>query len=294
MRILLIGASGQIGWELARALAPLGSVVAPPRSALDLALPGSISAAIDAAAPDVIMNAAGYTNVDQAEQEPALAARVNTDAPAELATCARRRGALYVQYSSDYVFDGRKAGKYHEDDATSPLNIYGRTLRDGERAVRESGAEHVIFRTSWVYGARGRNFLRTILAHATGPTLRVVADQFGAPTWARHVADTTAVALQQDLAGRRAGTFRSATLHLTASGATSWHGFASAIVKNALALGVQLECREVAAISSSEYPRAAARPRNSTLDGAMLAKRYGVHMPPWEAGLALCLADMFG
>lgn len=294
MRILLIGATGQIGWELARSLSPIATVHAPPRLELDLAKPRSIAAAIDAARPDVILNAAGYTNVDAAERDPATAMRVNTEAPARLARAARNRGALYVQYSSDYVFDGRQDGEYREEDATAPLNTYGRTLCDGEVAVRDSGAEHVIFRTSWVYSARRRNFLLAVLEQAKQqPTMHVVMDQIGAPTWARLIAATTALAVQQDLESLRAGTFRSATLHLTATGVTSRHGFASAILTAALECGVFLECSTPTPVPTAGYPRAAKRPLNSRLSVKKLEERYGVAMPPWETGLERCLAELW-
>ncbi len=292
-RILLLGGAGQIGWELARLLAPLGTVITPSRQDLDLGRPLEIARAIDEISPEVIINAAAYTAVDNAEADAVIAAIVNTEAPAALATAARRHNALYVQYSSDYVFDGRKEGAYHEDDPTAPLNVYGRTLRDGEIAVRNSGAEHVIFRTSWVYSARRRNFLRAVLQQAKDKTeLPVVANQVGAPTWAGLVAATTALALQQDLASRRAGTFESATLHLTAAGSTSWHGFASAILTAALARGFRLKCTQPTPVSTADYAQGANRPLNSRLSVKKLEARYGVAMPPWETGLRSCLAEL--
>lgn len=293
MRILLTGATGQVGWELARTLLPLGTVMIADRATCDLARPQTLGTAIDAVRPDVIVNAAAYTAVDKAEEEPALAQAVNADAPGELAAAARRHGALLVHYSTDYVFDGGKAGPYEESDPADPLGAYGRTKLAGEQAVMESGADHIVFRTSWVYAARGRNFLRTILRLAgEREQLRVVADQFGAPTWARLIAETTALALQQDLASRREGAFFSEVVHLTAAGATSWHGFASAIVDTARALGMPLKCREVAAISTAEYPLPAPRPANSQLAGSRLGQRYGLQMPAWETCLQLCLAEL--
>ncbi|HYH41430.1 MAG TPA: dTDP-4-dehydrorhamnose reductase [Burkholderiales bacterium] len=291
-RILLTGATGQVGWELEQALRPIGAVVAPSRGACDLARPDTLARVVDDARPDIIVNCAAYTAVDKAEQETSLAFTVNADAPAELAKAGRRHGALFVHYSTDYVFDGRKDGAYAEEDAPGPLGAYGRSKLAGEMAVRESGADYLVFRTSWVYGARGSNFLRTILRLALErEQLRVVADQTGAPTWSRPVAEITVAALQLDLARRAAGTFESAVLHLTAAGSTSWHGFASAIVARASALGVALMCREVVPIETRDYPLPAPRPTNSRLSNAALVKRYGLEMPQWETSLGLCLSE---
>ena len=290
--ILLTGATGQVGWELARALMPLGTVVAPARTQCDLARPDTLGRIVDGISPEIIVNAAAYTAVDKAEAEPALAMTVNADAAGELAKAARRHGALFVQYSTDYVFDGRKVGAYAESDAPNPLSVYGRTKLAGETAVCDSGVDHLILRTSWVYGARGRNFLRTIMQLASDEAqLRIVDDQTGAPTWSRLIAETTALALHHDVARRRAGAFESAVLHLTAAGSTSWHGFAGAIVAGARASGVPLKCSEVVAIATSEYPVAASRPANSELSNAKLEDRYGLEMPAWTRGLELCLAE---
>jgi dTDP-4-dehydrorhamnose reductase len=290
--ILLTGATGQVGWELARALMPLGTVVAPRRTQCDLARPETLGRLVDEIVPEIIVNAAAYTAVDKAEAEPALAMTVNADAPGELAKAARRHGALFVQYSTDYVFDGRTVGAYVESDAPNPLNVYGRTKLAGEMAVRDSGVDHLVFRTSWVYGARGRNFLRTVMQVASEQAqLRIVDDQIGAPTWSRLIAGTTALALHHDVARRRAGAFESAVLHLTASGSTSWHGFASAIVAGARASGVPVKCSEVVGIATSEYPAAAPRPANSKLSNGRLEERYGLEMPQWTRGLELCLEE---
>jgi len=292
---LLTGATGQIGWELARALLPLGRIVAPPRGRFDLAQPQTLGALVDAAKPDVIVNAAAYTAVDKAEEEEGLARTINADAPAELAAAARRANALLVHYSTDYVFDGRKPGVYAEHDATRPVSAYGRSKLAGEEAVRASGADYLTFRTSWIYAARGKNFFRTILRLAgEREELRIVADQFGAPTWARLVAEGTCLALQQDLARRRDGCFESGTFHLTAAGETSWHGFAQAVVSAARERGHTLKCRAVAQITTAEYPLPAARPANSRLSGAELARRYGLRMPAWDLCMELCLADFLG
>ena len=294
LNILLLGANGQVGWELARTLMPLGRVIVPERNRCDLARPEQLTALVDALQPDVIVNAAAYTAVDKAEQEVNLAMAVNAEAPGALATAARRHGALLVHYSTDYVFDGTKAGAYSETDTPNPRSVYGRSKLAGEQAVRAAGADHLIFRTSWVYAARGKNFLRTILRlSGEREELRIVADQFGAPTWSRLIAEVTALALQQDLARRKTGAFDSGTFNLTAAGKTSWHGFASAIVSAAQAHGAASMCRTVVPITTAEYPLPAARPANSRLSGARLAERYALQMPEWDSCMQLCMAEIF-
>ena len=293
LRILLTGVSGQVGWELARTLLPLGVVITPGRAECDLLREDSLTVLADAAKPDVIVNAAAYTAVDQAEKDVDLAMAVNARAPGVLAQAARRHGALFVHYSTDYVFDGTKAGAYTEADATAPRSVYGSSKLAGEEAVRASGADHLIFRTSWVYAARGKNFVKTMLRLASErEELRVVADQIGAPTWARLIADSTAFAVQQALAQRKGGGFESATYHLTAAGETSWHGFASAIVASARARGAAIKCRNVVPITAAEYPLPAQRPANSRLAGERLASQFGLQMPSWEACLELCLSEI--
>jgi dTDP-4-dehydrorhamnose reductase len=279
VRILLTGRGGQLGWELERALAPLGEVTATDRAALDLADPEAIRRALRAARPEVIVNAAAYTAVDRAESEPELAMRVNGAAPGELAEEAKRLGALLVHYSTDYVFDGAKRAPYAEDDAPQPLNVYGRSKLAGERAIAAAGARHLILRTSWVYGLRGRNFLLAILRRAqSGETLRVVDDQRGAPTWSRQIAQATVHVLARchDAAG---------LYHLSAAGQTTWCGFARAIVEAAgLAAAVQ-------PIPSAEFCAAAARPRYSVLGCTKAARDLGVRLPDWREGLARCMAE---
>ena len=293
-RILLIGSNGQVGWELARALLPLGRVLVPERNKCDLASLDTLTALVNSLQPNVIVNAAAYTAVDKAEQETNLAMTVNARAPGALAAAARRYGALLVHYSTDYVFDGKNAGAYSETDAPNPASAYGRSKLAGEEAVRDAGADHLIFRTSWVYAARGKNFLRTILRLAgERDELRIVADQFGAPTWARLIAEVTALALQQDLARRKLGGFESGTFNLTAAGETSWHGFAGAIITAARARGAKLMCRTVVPITTAEYPLPAARPANSRLAGARLAERYGLAMPGWEDCVQLCVDEIY-
>jgi dTDP-4-dehydrorhamnose reductase len=290
---LVTGARGQLGYELLRELAPLGAVIAPGREELDLARPETARAAVRRHRPQVVVNAAAYTAVDRAESEPELAAVVNAEAPGVLAEAAREIGAALVHYSTDYVFDGAKDGAYVEDDATGPLSTYGRTKLAGERAVAEAGCPYLVLRTSWVFGARGHNFLRTILRLAAErPTLRIVADQYGAPTWSRLLAAGTALALAAARGVRgdlRDGVARaSGTYHLTAAGRTSWHGFASRILECAPA-GAARVCTAVEPITTAEYPSPARRPANSVLDSGRFAETFGIRLPSWEAQLDLAL-----
>lgn len=289
MNILLTGKNGQVGWELQRTLLPLGRIVAVDQQDLDLADPAAIRRMLDALRPDVIVNPAAYTAVDKAESEPGLAHAVNAEAPALLAQWAARQGALMIHYSTDYVFDGAKAAPYVETDPAGPLGVYGRTKRAGEEAVLASGADHLIFRTSWVYGARGANFLRTILRLAAErEELRIVADQIGAPTWSRLLAEATSLAVRQALAERRHGRFKSGLFHLACAGETSWHGFASAIVEGRQGLRV----KAVTPITTADYPTPAQRPANSRLDTAAFRARFGLALPDWRDCLKLCLEEL--
>lgn len=303
-RILLIGHSGQIGWELQRSLATLGEVVVPgadgQHRALDLARPETLRALIRQIHPAVIVNAAAYTRVDDAEREESLARTVNGIAPGVLAEESARLGAWLVHYSTDYVFDGGKATPYREDDAPRPLNVYGETKLAGEQAIQSVGGRHLILRTSWVYGLRGRNFLLTLLRLARqGRELPVVDDQIGAPTWSRVVAESTAQILVQclsPLTRDAAAEDLGGLYHLSCAGHTSWHGFARVILEQAArgdpanpayaSLDARLE-----AIDSSRYPGAARRPANSQLDNGRLARTFGLVCPPWDQALALCLAE---
>ena len=297
MRILLTGARGQVGWELARSLMPLGEVIAPGRERCDLARPETLAALVAELAPQVIVNAAAYTAVDRAETEETLAHRVNAEAVGELAVAARRAGALLVHYSTDYVFDGSKAGAYLEDDPVAPLNAYGRGKLAGEQAVAAAGCDYLIFRTTWVYAARGANFLLTMLRlGAEREALRVVADQFGAPTWARNIADASAQAVAQACRERAAGNFRSGLFHMAGGGETSWHGFAEAIFAHARRVLPDrvLKVAEVVPIGSADYPTPAARPSNSRLDQQALAARFGLRLPHWEQALLRCLEELGG
>jgi len=282
-KILLTGKNGQVGWELQRALAPLGEVVAVDRQVLDLASPDSIRAVIREVKPQLIVNPAAYTAVDKAESEPELAHAVNAVAPGVMAEEAERLGAAMLHYSTDYVFDGSKEGAYTEEDRTNPCNVYGKTKLAGEEAVQGSGAAHIILRTSWVYGARGKNFLLTMLRLARErEELKIVADQIGAPTWSRMIAEASAQILAQRIGHwhEMAGLY-----HFTAGGSTSWHGFASKIVE----LGEIPVKPRIVPIPTSEYPLPAVRPKNSILSNRKLATTFGLVMPEWEQSLRLCM-----
>ena len=287
MKILLTGASGQVGWELARTLAPLGEVLAPPRSALDLANPAALEDAVHALAPDFIVNPAAHTAVDHAESEPDLAYAINAAAPGALARAAAARGIPLVHFSTDYVFDGRSTRAYTETDAPNPLGVYGASKLAGETAVSDAGGAHLILRTSWVYGLRGRNFLLTMQRLARErDTLSVVDDQYGSPTWSRLIAEATALVVARWL-DRGDLTADSGVYHLTCGGRTSWHGFAEAIL--ARLAKSEANVARLAAIPTSGYPTPAARPANSQLDCGKLAATFGVRLPDWQRALALCL-----
>lgn len=293
MKILLLGANGQVGFELARALAPLGELRVAARAGLpgapahalvvDLANPETLDAALHEVQPTVVVNAAAYTAVDRAEDEANLADRINHWALTVLGAWAARSGALVVHYSTDYVFDGRGTRPYREDDATAPLGVYGRSKLAGEIALRESGCEHLILRTAWVYAARGHNFLRTMLRLARErDELRVVADQHGAPTAARLIAATTALAVAR--LGEADGAL-SGTYHLSAAGSCSWHEFAEALLRRAAAAGLIARKPRVVPIATADYPTRATRPAYSVLDTTRLRETFGLHLPPWQAGL---------
>ena len=287
--VLVTGATGQVGWELARSLAPLGTVLTPGRAALDLTKPETIAPFLRQVQPSIIVNPAAYTAVDKAESEAALAQTINADSVAALAKACAASGALLVHYSTDYVFDGSKASAYEITDAPNPVSAYGRSKLAGEAAIIASGCRHLIIRTSWVYGARGKNFVLTMLKLARErDSLRVVADQFGAPTSSRLIADTTAQLLAR--LGHDAQPAAS-LLHLTGAGRTSWHGFATAIVEMGAALGL---CKAVPvhAILTADYPTPAARPANSSLSLAAIEQAYGVQLPPWQTSLQHCLQDL--
>ncbi len=301
MRLLLTGANGQVGWELARALVPLGEVVALGRAQCDLARPERLPDVVRDVNPDIIVNAAAYTAVDKAEEEEELASTVNGTAAGVLAEEARRRGALFVHYSTDYVFDGKKNTPYTEDDAPCPINAYGRSKLAGERAVGEVGGNYIIFRTSWVYAARGHNFLRTILRLARErDELRIVADQIGAPTWARDIAKATAAIIEAGIRERSEKRFAPGIFHMTAAGAASWYDFAEAILEVARELDIACDqtllrgkaAPELHPITSEDYPSPAPRPRNSRLAGDRLRGRFKISPPDWRNSLSCCLGEM--
>jgi dTDP-4-dehydrorhamnose reductase len=289
--ILLTGTSGQVGFELARSLQGLGKVVALDRKALDLADPAQIREVVREIKPALIVNPAAYTEVDKAESDVTSATRLNVDAPRTLAEEAKRLGAALVHYSTDYVFDGSKPTAYVEQDDTNPLNVYGGTKLSGEQAIVESGCAHLIFRTSWVYGMRGKNFLLTMLRiGAQRNELSVVADQYGAPTWAGTIAALTSNVLAQAVENS-AGDWdewwssRNGVYHLTASGSTSWHGFAQAIFELS-----DLEAKPlVKPIPAASYPSVATRPVNSRLSNDKLFDVFGVRAPDWQDALRLCM-----
>ena len=296
MTILLLGANGQLGQELQRALAPLGTIVATTRSGAlpdgsaceiaDFDRPASLTALLDRVRPTVVVNAAAYTAVDRAEEDRDAAFRANAEAPGVLARWCAQAGVSLVHYSTDYVFDGQGTRPYREDDATAPLGVYGASKLAGEEAIRAASGRHLIFRTAWVYASHSANFLRTMLrVGADRDVLRVVADQIGTPTPAALIAEVTAQALQYE--GALSGTW-----HLTATGETSWHGFAEAIFAEAVVAGVLPRAPRVEAITTAEYPTPARRPAYSHLDVAKVEHDFGITLPSWQEGLKRVLAEV--
>ena len=298
MKILLLGKNGQVGWELQRALAPLGDVIALDRQGRDglcgdLADLEGLAATVRKIAPDVIINAAAYTAVDTAETETELADMINGQAPGVLAREAAALGAWLVHYSTDYVFDGSGEQRWEVDAPTSPLSSYGRSKLAGEQAIAASGAKAIVLRTSWVYAARGHNFAKTMLRLAKErDTLNVVADQFGAPTGAELIADVTTHILRQIFAAQNAAAL-SGVYHLAAAGETSWHGFARFVLEHAERNGVVLKVApdQVGAISTEQYPVPAPRPRNSRLALGKLETTFQLKMPLWQQGVQRMLDE---
>lgn len=294
MKILLLGKNGQVGWELQRSLAPLGELVALDRHVVD-GLSGDLSnleslrATIRQIKPDVIVNAAAYTAVDKAESETELADRVNGLASGVMAEEAASLGAWLVHYSTDYVFSGQGVTPWQETDPVAPVNHYGASKLAGEQAITLSGCNHLIFRTSWVYGARGNNFAKTMLRLAKDrETLSVIADQIGAPTGADLIADVTALAIQQvtkrpELAG---------LYHLAAAGEVSWHGYASHVIDFAKAQGEELAVTTVNPIETTAYPTPARRPLNSRLNTQKLRNNFSLHLPDWQSGVTRMLREV--
>jgi len=294
-KVLLLGADGQLGTELRRTLAPLGEVVAATLGGTlgeaaceiaDFGRPDSLPALVARVAPDIVVNAAAHTAVDRAEQESDLSFRINAEAPGVLAQACKQHDALLVHYSTDYVFDGRGTRPYRETDETAPNSVYGASKRAGEQAVHASGCRHLIFRTAWVYAAHSNNFLRTMLrVGAERDELRVVADQVGTPTPAALIADTTAQVLRQS--PRVSGLW-----HLTASGQTSWHGFAEAIFAGAVARGLLTHAPRVTAITTADYPTPARRPANSRLDTSRFRQIFGFTLPAWDSDIRRCIETL--
>ncbi len=305
--ILLIGKNGQVGYELERLLPGLGPVAALDRTELDLSRPEEIRRVIRAIRPRLIVNAAAYTAVDQAETDQTTARAINAEAPGVMAEEAKRIGAVLVHYSTDYVFDGLKNSPYHEEDPKNPLSVYGITKLAGEEAIRQSGALHLIFRTAWVYSTRGRNFLLTVLRLASQrEELRIVSDQVGAPTWCREIARSTVAALQNLSAGLGLDAFSpalSGTYHMTASGIATWFDFARAICEEAAnapedlswiseaTAGRTLAVQRILPIRTAEYPTPARRPPYSVLSNDRLSKVFGISLRDWRLQLSSAFTD---
>lgn len=297
MKILLFGKNGQVGWELQRALAPLGEVIALDADSTglsaDFSNPESLIATVRSVAPHWIVNAAAHTAVDKAESEPDLARAINATAPGVLAREAAAAGAWLMHYSTDYVFDGSGSTARAEDAPTGPLGVYGATKLEGEELIRASGCQHLIFRTSWVYAARGGNFARTMLKLAQErDALKVIDDQIGAPTGADLLADLTAHAMRSvALQPQHGGTY-----HAVASGHTNWHGYATHVIENARSRGVPIRVASeaIAAVPTSAFPTPARRPANSRLDTQKLRNTFGLRLPDWQSGVDRMLAEVLG
>ena len=298
LRILLLGKNGQVGWELQRSMAPLGDLVALDRAGDvarglcgDLQDLDGLRKTVQALRPDVIVNAAAHTAVDKAQSEPELARRLNTEAPTVLAEAAQAVGAALVHYSTDYVFDGSGDQPWAEEAPTGPLNVYGQTKLDGERAIAAACPRHLIFRTSWVYAARGGNFAKTMLRLAAErERLTVIDDQFGAPTGAELIADVTAHAIRQLLhISEGQGTY-----HLAAAGETTWHGYARHVIEQAKRLqpDVPWAVQAIDPVPTSAFPTPARRPLNSRLNTALLQSTFGLTLPPWQQGVDRLLQEI--
>ena len=295
MKILLFGKGGQVGWELQRSLAPLGELVALDFDSTDycgdFSNAAGLADTVRGVAPDVIVNAAAHTAVDKAESEPDVAHALNAVAPGVLAEEAQRLGAWLVHYSTDYVFDGSGTTPWRETDTPDPVNVYGRTKLEGEARIRATCARHLIFRTSWVYAARGGNFAKTMLRLAAErDQLTVIDDQTGAPTGADLLADVTAHAIRH----ARAAPDAAGLYHLVASGATTWHGYARAVIAQALRAGVALKTtpEAVMPVPTSSFPTPARRPHNSRMDTTKLQTRFGLQLPHWQQGVERMLTEI--
>jgi len=288
-RILLLGKNGQVGWELERALARFGTVLAYGRVEADLTNASRLTELVTEVKPDLVINAAAYTAVDRAEPERDLAQQINGIAPGTLAAATHKVGAWFIHFSTDYVFDGTKRSPYLETDVTNPLGVYGRTKLSGESAVKAVGGRHLIFRLSRVYGLRGQNFLLTMQRLARERTeLRVVNDQFGSPTWSRAIAEAMTPIAQCLLTGDASDTL-TGVYHLACAGQTSWHGFASSIVEQMPE--VERKAQLVVPISTADYPTPAKRPAYSVLDRSQLERTFGIQLPDWESTLHRALTE---
>ena len=297
LKILLLGKNGQVGWELQRSLAPLGEVLALDRHSAphcgDLSQPEQLAQTVLSYKPDFIVNAAAHTAVDKSESEPELARLLNVEAPAALAQAAAKVGAWLVHYSTDYVFDGSGTHARQEGEGTGPLSVYGQTKLDGEKTIVASGCKYVIFRTSWVYAARGGNFAKTMLRLAQDrDKLTVINDQHGAPTGAELIADVTAHAMRRLVNTQNISL--GGVYHLVASGETTWHGFANHVIDQAKRLSPALNWKvaEVAAVPTSAFPTPAIRPLNSRLCTTKLQQAFGLVLPPWQQGVDRMLAEI--
>lgn len=291
MKILLLGKNGQVGWELQRSLAPLGELIAMDSAAADFTDPDGLAKIVRNVAPDVIVNAAAHTAVDKAESEAGLARTINALAPGVLAEEAKRSNAWLIHYSTDYVFDGSGDQPWAETDPVGPLSVYGATKLEGEQLIQRSGCKHLIFRTSWVYGARGGNFARTMLRLAQErDSLRVIDDQIGAPTGADLLADVTAHAIR----AARQNEGVSGLYHLVAAGETSWHGYASFVLDFARREGISLKVSPdaVEAVPTSAFPTPAKRPQNSRLNTEKLQNTFDLHLPHWQSGVERMLIEI--
>ncbi|MGJ7606373.1 dTDP-4-dehydrorhamnose reductase [Variovorax sp. LT1R20] len=296
MKLLLLGKGGQVGWELQRSLAPLGELVALDFDSTDFnadfSRPEQLAETVLKVRPDVIVNAAAHTAVDKAESEPEFARKLNATSPGVVAEAAQQIGALMVHYSTDYVFDGSGSKPWKEDDATGPLSVYGSTKLEGEQLVAQHCAKHLIFRTSWVYAARGGNFAKTMLRIAKErDKLTVIDDQFGAPTGAELLADITAHAIRATLQNpSKAGLY-----HAVAGGVTTWHGYARFVIEQAKAAGVELKAgpEAVEPVPTTAFPTPATRPHNSRLDTTKLQSTFGLVLPEWQSGVARMLRETF-
>ncbi len=296
MKILLFGKGGQVGWELQRSLAPLGEVVALDFDSTefnaDFSRPEQLAETVRKVRPDVIVNAAAHTAVDKAESEVDFARKLNATSPGAVAEAAQQIGALMVHYSTDYVFDGSGSKPWQEDDATGPLSVYGQTKLEGEQLVAQHCAQHLIFRTSWVYAARGGNFAKTMLRLAKErERLTVIDDQYGAPTGAELLADVTAHAIRDTLRDpSKAGLY-----HLVAGSETSWHGYARFVIEQAKAAGLELKAgpEAIDPVPTTAFPTPATRPHNSRLDTTKLQTTFGLVLPEWQSGVARMLRETF-